>query len=264
MKIKKDNDGIKTDEFTLRELARTPREATHISVLILLLTLNAGWTDLVAYLFLGKVFASFMTGNILFIGLAFAQADIGLLIRAVVALSLNFIGVMIGALIIHRLPQRQTALSWRNRIMITLLVEWVFLLTFVMVSFTTSNLTQQSSVQVILLGLAAFGMGIQGAIVIAFEFPGVVANAMTGVVLVLGQRAGRGIAHSRVEGQWRWTFLLPILYALGAITVALTAAMSLTRVFPLIISTTAIIYVFLLVGMDKIDGKSATSCEATK
>jgi uncharacterized membrane protein YoaK (UPF0700 family) len=112
--------------------------------------------------------------------------------------------------------------------------------------------------------LAAFGMGIQGAIVIAFEFPGVVANAMTGVVLVLGQRAGRGIAHSRVEGQWRWTFLLPILYALGAITVALTSVMSLTRVFPLIISTIAIIYVFLQVGMDKIDGKSATSCEATK
>jgi uncharacterized protein DUF1275 len=62
VKIKKDNNGIKTDEFKLRELARAPREATHISVLILLLTLNAGLTDLVVYLFLGKVFASFMTG----------------------------------------------------------------------------------------------------------------------------------------------------------------------------------------------------------
>jgi uncharacterized membrane protein YoaK (UPF0700 family) len=178
------------------------------------LTLNAGWTDLVVYLFLGKVFASFMTGNILFIELAFAQADIGLLIRAVVALSLNFIDVTIGALIIHRLPQRQTALSWRNRIMITLLVEWVFLLTFVIVSFTTSNLTQQSSVQILLLGLAAFGMGIQGAIVIAFEFPGVVANAMTGVVLVLdnalvevlliqGWRAS-GDGHSCYRSYTRW------------------------------------------------------------
>jgi uncharacterized membrane protein YoaK (UPF0700 family) len=175
--------------------------------------------------------------------------------------SLGAVGV---ALIIHRLPQRQTALSWRNRILITLLVEWVFLLTFVIVWFTTSNLTQQSSAQIILLGLAAFGMGIQGAIVIAFEFPGVVANAMTGVVLVLGQRAGRSIAHSRAEGQWRWTFLLPILYALGAITVALTSVMSLTRVLPLIISTIAIIYVFLQVGMDKVDGKRASSCDTTK
>ena len=264
MTIKKDNNRIEKEEFTLRELARAPREGTHISVLILLLTLNAGWTDLVAFLFLSKVFASFMTGNILFIGLALAQANSGLLIRAVVALSLNFVAVTIGSLIIHRAPLRRTALRWRNRIMITLLVEWIVLLAFVIVWFATSNLTQQSSAQIILLGLAAFGIGIQGAIVIAFEFPGVVANAMTGVVLVLGQRVGRGIVHSGVEGQWRWTFLLPIIYALGAITVALTSVMPLTPIFPLIISTTAIIYVLSQIGVDKIDKKSATSDDATK
>jgi len=54
MKIKKNNDRIETDEFTLRELAREPREGTHITVLILLLTINAGWTDLMAYLFSAK------------------------------------------------------------------------------------------------------------------------------------------------------------------------------------------------------------------
>jgi hypothetical protein len=36
-----------TDEFMLRELARVPRESRHISVLVLLLTLKAGLTDLV-------------------------------------------------------------------------------------------------------------------------------------------------------------------------------------------------------------------------
>ena len=34
---------------------------------------------------------------------------------------------------------------------------------------------------------------------IAFEFPGVVANAMTGVVLVLGQRVGRSIAGNGIN-----------------------------------------------------------------
>ena len=209
MKIKKNNDRIKTDEFTLRELAREPHEGTHISVLILLLTLNAGWTDLVAYLFLSKVFASFMTGNVLFIGLAFAQGDVGLLIRAAIALLVNFVGVTVGALVIQRAPLRRTARGWRNRIVVTLLIEWIFLLAFALVWFMMGNLIHAQ--QIILLALAAFGMGIQGAIVIAFEFPGVVANAMTGVMLVLGQRVGKGIAHSEPAGEWRWTFLLPVL-----------------------------------------------------
>jgi uncharacterized membrane protein YoaK (UPF0700 family) len=165
------------DEITFRELARETRQGKHISVLILLLTLNAGWIDLVAYLFLSKVFASFMTGNILFIGLALAQVNIGLLVRATIALLVNFVGVAVGALVIHRAPLRGSILHWRNRIMITLLIEWIFLLAFTLVWFMTSNLAQQNSAQIVLLGLAAFGMGIQGAVVIAFEFSGVVANA---------------------------------------------------------------------------------------
>jgi uncharacterized membrane protein YoaK (UPF0700 family) len=255
---------IDTDEFTLRELARAPRESTHVSVLILLLTLNAGWTDLVAYLFLNKTFASFMTGNILFIGLGLAQANSGLLIRAVVALLVNVMGVTVGALVIHQAPLRRTARRWRNKIMLTLFVQWIFLLTFVMVWFSMSTLMQQNVAQIILLALAAFGMGIQGAIVIAFEFPGVVANAMTGVVIVLAQRVGKGIVHSRSGGEWRWTFLLPVLYALGAIAVALTSTSPFTPIFPFIISSVAIIYVLSQVGLDKIEGKCATSHDATK
>lgn len=268
MKIKKNNDeslrNNSTEELTLREIARAPGESAHISILILLLTLNAGWTDLVAYLFLSKIFASFMTGNILFIGLAIAQSNSGLLIRAVVALSVNFVGVTIGALVIHRAPLRRTARRWRNKIMFTLLVQWIILLAFVIVWFSTSNLAQQNVTQVILLGLAAFGMGIQGAIVVAFEFPGVVANAMTAVVIVMGQRVGKGIVHAGPTGEWRWTFLLPVLYALGAIAVALTSASPLTPIFPLIISTVAIIYVLLQVGVNRIVEGGATSPDATK
>jgi uncharacterized membrane protein YoaK (UPF0700 family) len=237
-------EGTETDEFTLRELARAPRESTHISVLILLLTLNAGWTDLVTYLFLSKTFASFMTGNILFIGLGLAQANSELLINAVVALLVYFMGVMIGALFIHRAPLRRTARHWRNKIVLTLLVQWIFLLTFTMVWFATSNLAQHNVARIILLALAAFGMGIQGAIVIAFEFPGVVANAMTGVVIVLGQRISKGVVHSEPGGEWRWTFLLPVLYALGAIAVGLTYTSPLKPIFPFIISSVAIIYTY--------------------
>jgi uncharacterized membrane protein YoaK (UPF0700 family) len=237
-------EGTETDEFTLRELARAPRESTHISVLILLLTLNAGWTDLVTYLFLSKTFASFMTGNILFIGLGLAQANSELLINSVVALLVYFMGVTIGALFIHRAPLRRTARHWRNKIVLTLLVQWIFFLAFTIVWFATGNLVQHTVASIILLALAAFGMGIQGAIVIAFEFPGVVANAMTGVVIVLGQRLGKGVVHSEPGGGWRWTFLLPFLYALGAIAVGVTYTWPLTPIFPIIISSVAIIYTY--------------------
>ena len=57
----------------------------------------------------------------------------------------------------------------------------------------------------------------------SLRVPDVVTNAMTAVVLVLGQRHGRGIANSGSAGEWRWTFLLPVLYALGAVAVGLTS-----------------------------------------
>jgi uncharacterized membrane protein YoaK (UPF0700 family) len=253
-----------TGQFTLRELARVPRESRHISVLILLLTLNAGLTDLVTYIFLSKTFASFMTGNILFIWLGLAQANSELLINAVVALLVYFAGVTVGALFIHREPLRRTARRWRNKIVLILLVQWFFLLTFTMVWFATSNLAQHNVAKIILLALAAFGMGIQGAIVIAFEFPGVVANAMTGVVIVLGQRVGKHVVRSGSGGEWRWTFLLPVIYALGAIAIGLTYTSPLTPILPLLISSVAIIYVLSLVGLDKIEAKDARSDGAIK
>jgi hypothetical protein len=98
--------------------------------------------------------------------------------------------------------------------------------------------------------------------VIAFEFPGVVANAMTGVVIVLGQRVGKGIARSGPGGEWRWTFLLPILYALGAVAVAFSSTSPLTPIFPFIISSIVIVYVLWQVGREKVEVKDDTSYDA--
>ena len=62
--------------------------------MIMLLTLNAGWTDLVVYLFLGRIFASFMSGNILFVGLGLAEGNYALLESALIAILANFLGVL--------------------------------------------------------------------------------------------------------------------------------------------------------------------------
>ena len=60
---------------------------TRLLVLLLTLTLAAGWTDALSYLAVGRVFASIMSGNILFVGFSIAQGKTSLLTHAGVALS---------------------------------------------------------------------------------------------------------------------------------------------------------------------------------
>jgi hypothetical protein len=68
-------------------------------------------------------------------------------------------------------------------------------------------------------GVLALGMGIQGALVGAFNLPGVVANSLTGTVLKLAERS--------------------------AIVVALSAASGLPSVVPVVIVTLAICALFV-------------------
>ena len=130
--------------ITLPELARAPRERERIALFILLLTLNAGWTDMLAYFFLGHVFASFLTGTFLFIGLGVAQGNSGLLIRALAAVLVSFVGVILGSFCLQRAPRRQTEQTWRNTLVRTLLIEWLLFLAFAILWRVTSNLSQQA------------------------------------------------------------------------------------------------------------------------
>jgi uncharacterized membrane protein YoaK (UPF0700 family) len=231
--------------LTLPELARAPRERERIALFILLVTLNAGWTDMLCYLSLGHVFSSFLTGNFLFIGLGVAQGNSGLLIRALVAVLVSFVGVALGSFCLQRAPQRQTEPTWHNTLIRILLMEWLSLLVFAILWYVTSNLSQQEGVQILLLGLAALGMGIQGALVNALKIPGVVADALTGTVLTLGQRLAQGLDHPGPESpEWRWSsmflVLLCLIYVGSALVVALTWAFILTPVVPVIVVTIAI------------------------
>ena len=244
---------------TLADLARTPRARPRIALFILLLTLNAGWTDMLAYLFLGHVFASFLTGNILFIGLGLAQGTRGLLLRALAAVLASFVGITVGtfflergSFFLERGSQRQTAQAWCIPLVRTLLMEWLLFLAFAIIWCVTSPLSRQAGVQILLLCLLALGMGIQGALVQAFNFPGVVANALTGTMLTLGQRLAEGIEYpGSKSGKWRWRHLfrvmLLLIYIVSAFVVALTSTSLLAPVVPLIIVTIVIFSVLVFI-----------------
>src|SRR5437868_5972689 len=181
--------------ITLPELLRAPHERGRIALLLLLLTLTAAWIDMLSYLSLGRVFASFMTGNFLFIGLGVVQGNSGLVIRALVAVLVFLVGVILGSFCLEQAPQQQTGPAWHHTFARYLLMEWLLLLVYAIIWRVTSNLSQQAGVQILLLGMAALGMGIQGALVIAFKIPGVVADALTATLITLGQRLAQGIGH---------------------------------------------------------------------
>src|SRR5216683_3649060 len=230
---------------TLPDLLRVPRERGRIGLLLLLLTLNAAWIDMLSYLSLGRVFASFMTGNLLFIGLGVVQGNSALLIRALVAVLLFLVGVTFGSFCLERAPQQQTGTAWHNTFARYLLMEWLLLLVYAIIWRVTSNLSQQAGVQILLLGVAALGMGIQGSLVLAFKIPGVVADALTATLITLGQRLAQGLGHPGPQSQergWSGMFLalLCLIYVVSAFVVALTSAFMLTPVVPVIVVTIAI------------------------
>lgn len=232
--------------ITLPDLLRVPHERGRIGLLLLLLTLTAAWIDMLSYLSLGRVFASFMTGNFLFIGLGVAQGNSGLLIRALVAVLVFLVGVTFGSFCLGRAPQQQTGPAWHNTFVRYLLMEWLLLLVYAIIWRVTSNLSQQAGVQILLLCVAALGMGIQGALVWAFKIPGVVADALTATLITLGQRLAQGLSHQGLESQergWSSMFLalLCLIYVASALVVALTSAFILTPVVPVIIVTIVIV-----------------------
>src|SRR5258708_107497 len=230
---------------TFQELLRAPHERGRIGLLLLLLTLTAAWIDMLSYLSVGRVVASFMTGNFLFIGLGVGQVNSGLVIRGLGGVLVFLVGVAFGSFCLGRAPQQQSGTAWHHTFARYLLLEWLLLLVYAIIWRVTSNLSQQGGVQILLLCLAALDMGMQGALVLAFNIPGVVAEALTGTLITLGQRLAQGLGHRGPESQERgWSsmflVLLCLIYVASAVVVALTSAFILTPVVPVIVVTIAI------------------------
>jgi uncharacterized membrane protein YoaK (UPF0700 family) len=66
------------------------------------ITAAAGWLDALAFLRLGKVFNSVMTGNVVFVGLGAGDGDGARVLRAGVALIAFAFGALVGARLVGR------------------------------------------------------------------------------------------------------------------------------------------------------------------
>jgi uncharacterized membrane protein YoaK (UPF0700 family) len=224
------------------------RRAVRAGVL-LTLTLAAGWTDALCYLALGRAWASFMTGNILFIGISIAQGNTALLLRDVVAVVVFLASLTLSAIYLQTRPTQQAVRGWRSTLARYLLVEGLILLAFALLWQLTGNPAQHPATQVVLLGVAALGMGLQGALFGAINILDVNTVALTGTELLLGMRLAQRIGRQSVDqpGGTSAPFLVVLMlsYALAALVVALALPRTGTAFIPCLLVAAAVVVVLV-------------------
>jgi uncharacterized membrane protein YoaK (UPF0700 family) len=134
------------------------------------ITAAAGWLDALAFLYLGKVFLSFMSGNLLFLGLAAGTGNGDLLARAGAALRAFLIGTAVGA----RMTGSQLAPGApRSPMNHTIRFEAALLALFAVLWLAAGTPADHSTLSLGLIVLGAAAMGLQAAVALAFHLPNV-------------------------------------------------------------------------------------------
>jgi uncharacterized membrane protein YoaK (UPF0700 family) len=152
-----------------------------------LLSSTAGVMDGAAFLALGNVFTSAMSGNTIVLGVAIGQGRIEAALYALAAFLGYAGGAALGVLPLHS-PTRGIAL--------TILLEGAFLTAFA-VAWTLLGGPAGQTEMYILIVLSAIAMGLQGAAGRALALPGiptiVITSTLTAVIGTVAERAlGRG------------------------------------------------------------------------
>jgi uncharacterized membrane protein YoaK (UPF0700 family) len=161
--------------------AERPEPSGVFDLLLIGLTLSAGAADAIAFLGLDKVFSTFMTGNLVFLGFGIAgvtEPDFHRVIPALVAFA---VGVFVAVLVVK--PTRGSEM-WPDRVSVALgmtaLVQAVFLAGWVMTSGRPAVRAGD-----VLIGVCALAFGIQSGAVMSLDVKGVFTTAATATVIML-------------------------------------------------------------------------------
>jgi uncharacterized membrane protein YoaK (UPF0700 family) len=206
------------------------------------ITAAAGWLDALAFLYLGKVFLSFMSGNLLFVGLGAANGDGELLARAATALGAFLVGTTAGARLTGSRLAPGDARSPMGR---TLVLEAGLLAAFAVVWLAAGTPADHPVLSFALIAIGAGAMGLQAAVALAFHLPNVATVAMTATLAQLGALIGweRREGSSVAAGTPAASLLgaLCLAYLLAAIVVALLPAGGAVALGPLVLLAAALV-----------------------
>jgi uncharacterized membrane protein YoaK (UPF0700 family) len=212
------------------------------SGVLLLLAALAGWIDALSFTALGKVFTSFQSGNLIFLGLAVDEGNAELLVGASVSLLAFLAGTVLGAYLVGR---AEVEASEMRSLVPAFALQCGLLVAFAIGWQVFGDPTGNSAGRIVLVALGAAAMGVQGAAVFALRIPGVVTNAMTATLMlggiVLGLRArGRAAAQKASEVSVAMLAGLCGAYVLSALIVGVIGSPELTSAVPPALLTLAV------------------------
>jgi uncharacterized membrane protein YoaK (UPF0700 family) len=202
-----------------------------LTIVAALLTVGSAATDIMAFTRLGNVFASVMTSNIVFLGLAAARHSGSLALHAAVSFAGYAAGVLAGSRLARR-PARTgpdglagsgDGGSWTPWVVATLGAEAAVLIAFT-IGWEVTGTHPSGGSEFLLIALATVAMGLQSAVVVVLDISGVGTTYLTGTLTSLldslaSPGAERGTAKRR-QANLRRAFALSAL-VVGALLAGL-------------------------------------------
>jgi len=206
-----------------------------LSAVAVLLTVGSAATDVACFTRLGSVFASVMTSNIVFLGLAAAQHSGRLAERAAIAVAAYVVGVAAASRLAGtgRRPGHQDAAYWSTWIAGALITEVVLLAVFT-IGWQITGARPEGGAQLFLLAVAAMAMGLQSGVVAMMGLAGVSTTYLTGTLTsLIGSVASPGQGHGDNNGR-RVAALCALAAGAGLSGLLLATAQAAVPAVPLV------------------------------
>lgn len=152
--------------------------------LVVALAVVTGATDAIAFVSLGGVFTSVMTGNMVLLGMGLGRGEAALLEHTGVALAAFITGTVVGARIAQ--APRSGDPVWPRRITAALTVEFALFLAAAACWWAAGS-HPRGSMQSALLAADALALGVQSSAVLRLNVSGLSTTYLTGTLTTLIQ-----------------------------------------------------------------------------
>jgi uncharacterized membrane protein YoaK (UPF0700 family) len=178
------------DSARKEDSGAAPAAAGVLTIVAVLLTIGTAGTDVISFTRLGSVFASVMTSNIVFLGLAAANQSATLAGHAAVSFAGYVIGVAGGSRMARSGRRNGDAAPghggkpWSGWITATLITETAVFVVFT-AGWEITGTKPSGAAQLFLLAVATVAMGMQSAVVVVLGIAGVSTTYMTGTLTTL-------------------------------------------------------------------------------
>ena len=232
----KQDSGTRPDSAREKDGGATPAAGVLTAVAVLL-TIGTAGTDVISFIRLGSVFASVMTSNIVFLGLAAANQSATLAGHAAVSFAGYVIGVAGGSRMARSGRRNGDAAPghggrpWSAWVTATVITETAVFVVFT-AGWEITGTKPSGAAQLFLLAVATVAMGMQSAVVVVLGIAGVSTTYMTGTLTTLIDTIARPDPRGGADAR-RILVLLALVAGAGLSGLMLATVPSVVPVIPL-------------------------------